>query len=327
MSLIAEPEVFEALFETPHVQLALLDSELRFVRVNRAYAATCGRTPESMVGLAHFELYPHPENEALFREVLRTGEPHRVRAKPFEHPDLPERPLTYWDWTLSAIRGGDGRVVGLLFQLVDVTHHVEVKRLAVERALLLRETHHRVKNNIQVISSFLREVSYTHPEARGTVDRALGRVGSIARMHETLTSARDLASVDLAKYARAIATELEELHARENVVVEVVGQTAAPIDVAGPVGMILQELVSNALEHAFAKDVGGRVVISFECRDDDVLVEVCDDGMGLPAQRSSSQGLELVHGLTAQLGGSFEAYALTPRGTCCHLRLPRPRNT
>lgn len=323
MSLITEPEVFEALFETPHVLVALLDDELRFVRVNEAYATAVGRTPQSMAGLAHFDLYPHEENEALFREVLRTGRPHRVRAKPFEHPDQPERPMTYWDWTLSAIRDGGGRTVGLLFQLVDVTDHIVIEKLAAERALMLREIHHRVKNNIQVVSAFLGEVSYTHPETRGTVDRALRRVGSIARMHETLLSSRDLASVDLAKYARAIATEVAMLHGRDEVVVKVSGEASAAVDVAGPVGMILQELISNAIEHAFPERRRGCVDVTFECHDAEYLIEVCDDGVGIPEARTSSNGFELVHGLCAQVGGHFEAYALTPHGTCCHLRLPR----
>lgn len=321
MSLIGGPEVFEALFETEHLRTVLLDDELRIVRVNRAFAREVQRTPESLVGVRHFDLRPNPEVEALFREVLRSGETRHMRARPFEHPERDDR-TTYWDWTLSVVASPSTSRRGLLLQAIEVTNQVELGRLAVERALLLRETHHRVKNNIQVVSAFLREVSLEHPEARAAVDRALGRVGSIARMHETLTSARDLSSVDLGRYARAIAAELEALHGRGDVEVEVVGRISLPFDVAGPVGMILQELISNSLEHAFPAGRDGRITIGFEVRETDCMIEVCDDGIGLPEVRSRSSGLELVRGLADQIRASFQAYALTPRGTCCHLCLP-----
>jgi PAS domain S-box-containing protein len=103
------------------VHLVYLDRDFNFVRVNEAYAQTCGYRPEEMVGKNHFVLYPQAENEAIFRRVRDTGETAAYHDKPFEFPDHPERGVTYWDWTLSAVKDAAGAVVGLVFALVETT--------------------------------------------------------------------------------------------------------------------------------------------------------------------------------------------------------------
>ncbi|UJR79063.1 ATP-binding protein [Sandaracinus amylolyticus] len=118
-------------FETPHILVALLDRELRFVRVNEAYAASTRRPAEELIGRGHFELYPHPENEALFRRVLETGEPYHAFERPFAHPDQSERGTTYWDWTLAAVREG-GAITGVLATIIDVTEHVQTRARLIE---------------------------------------------------------------------------------------------------------------------------------------------------------------------------------------------------
>jgi len=121
-------QVFDAL----DMLVACLDRELRFVKVNQAYATAGGQAdPAWFVGKGHFELYPHRENEAIFRRVLETGEPYTVSAKPFEHPDQVERGTTYWDWSLVPWTEADGSVLGLVFHVLDVTER--------ERAVRSRE--------------------------------------------------------------------------------------------------------------------------------------------------------------------------------------------
>jgi PAS domain S-box-containing protein len=110
--------------------IVLLDTDFNFVLVNSAYAETCGYRPEEMVGLNHFDLYPHDENEAIFRTVRDTGMPVEFVAKPFEFPDQPERGVTYWDWRLAPIAAAEGEVEGLVFSLVDVTQRVRAQRFS-----------------------------------------------------------------------------------------------------------------------------------------------------------------------------------------------------
>lgn len=120
-ALFEKSELLEKVFECMEPKLAVLDSGLRFLRVNRSYAEADGRVPEELVGRNHFELYPDAANEALFRQVLATGVPFTATARPFVYAEHPERGVTYWDWSLVPVREADGGVGGLLLCLIDVT--------------------------------------------------------------------------------------------------------------------------------------------------------------------------------------------------------------
>ncbi len=130
VSLPERTTLLERLFDTVHVLIAYLDTDFRFVRVNRAYAQADGRQPADFIGKNHFDLYPNEENEAIFRQVLRTGRPFAVTEKPFVYPGRPQRGVTYWDWSLRPVRDGDGTISGLLMALVDVTERVYARKAA-----------------------------------------------------------------------------------------------------------------------------------------------------------------------------------------------------
>ena len=114
-------EILGRIFDSTHFCVAYLDRNFSFIRVNQAYAKACGFPPEHFPGKNHFHLYPHEDNEAIFRRVVQTGEPFTITAKPFEFPDHPEWGVTYWDWTLHPLKDPNGNVETLLFVLLDVT--------------------------------------------------------------------------------------------------------------------------------------------------------------------------------------------------------------
>ena len=116
-------ELLERIFSTTHFSVVYLDREFNFIRVNAAYAQACGYPEDYFPGKNHFQLYPHGENEAIFRTVVKTGTPFTVRAKPFVFPDHPEWGITYWDWTLHPLKDTKGSVEALLFVLLDVTEN------------------------------------------------------------------------------------------------------------------------------------------------------------------------------------------------------------
>lgn len=136
-SLMEGRALLERLFDAFHVLIAYVDTEFRFVRVNRAYARADGREPADFIGKNHFDLYPNEENEAIFREVLRTGIPYAVTEKPFVYPGHPERGVTYWDWSLRPVHDADARITGLLLALVDVTERVYARKAAEAQRRLL----------------------------------------------------------------------------------------------------------------------------------------------------------------------------------------------
>lgn len=114
-------ELLEKFFSGIGTMIAYMDREFNFIRVNDSYAAAAGHPAEFFPGKNHFELYPHPENQGIFERVVTTGEPYMVHEKPFEYTDFPERGVTYWDWNLQPVTGGNGTVEGVVLSLIDVT--------------------------------------------------------------------------------------------------------------------------------------------------------------------------------------------------------------
>jgi PAS domain S-box-containing protein len=120
-ALDRERNLLSSVMHATDAMLVYLDDDFNFVWVNAAYAATCNMRPDEMVGKNHFALYPHAENEAIFRRVRETGEPVFYKDKPFEFPDQPQRGVTYWDWSLVPVKDASGKVQGLVFSLRETT--------------------------------------------------------------------------------------------------------------------------------------------------------------------------------------------------------------
>jgi PAS domain S-box-containing protein len=185
-----------------------------------------------------------------------------------------------------------------------------------EKELLLKEVHHRVKNNMQVISSLL------NMQADSVVDEGLSnllgesqhRIKSMSLIHENLYQSENLLSIDVDDYIRMLADSLCRFYVVPNVEVclnILVDDVHLDLETAVPCGLILNELVSNALKHAFKDRQGiGNIDIEFAPKGDNYRLHISDDGNGLPAEfelgRNASMGMEIVSILTEQLEGSLE---------------------
>lgn len=139
-------DLLETVFSSIDLLIAYMDREFRFIKVNRAYAEADNRHPDFFVGKSHFDLYPNPENEAIFRKVVETGEPFSVRSKPFVYKEHPERGTTSWDWSLQPVKDAGGAVTGLVLSLVNVTEYKNTEE-KLERALTgLRDSEMRLRS-------------------------------------------------------------------------------------------------------------------------------------------------------------------------------------
>jgi len=185
-----------------------------------------------------------------------------------------------------------------------------------EREVLLQEIHHRVKNNLQVIASLinmqLRKLA-DGPNRAG-LQECKSRVEAIALIHEKLYQSRDYAHVPFSEYARSLARSI--LHATgvspANITLDVdVASILLPVDKAIPCGLILNELITNALKHAFPDGRRGSVRVELQhAATGNIVLAVSDDGVGMAREddprRSSSLGLQLVAMLVEQLRGRLE---------------------
>jgi PAS domain S-box-containing protein len=140
-----------------NMHLVYLDRDFNFVRVNKAYADTCGYKPHEMIGKNHFDLYSNQENEAIFRHVRDTGEPVTYHDKPFEFPDQPERGITFWDWTLDPIKNDFGKVEGLVFSLVETTERRETEEA-------LRASYDQLRRSEEQLAAVNKELKTANEE-------------------------------------------------------------------------------------------------------------------------------------------------------------------
>ena len=199
-----------------------------------------------------------------------------------------------------------------------------------EKESLLKEMHHRVKNNLQIVSSLLRlQSEYIRDvEALDMVKDCVSRIRTIALIHERLYKSHNLARVDFAEYVRHLAGQMfAACGARSDRVrfaVDIPADLSLGVHAAIPCALIISELITNALKHAF-EDGEGTIRVSLRGGDSQPFeLAVADDGAGLPDEldlkHPKSLGLELVHTLTGQIGG--EISVIRSPGTEFRIRFP-----
>ncbi len=220
----------------------------------------------------------------------------------------------------SPVKDARGNVIGASQIARDIGErkHAEQRILESlrEKEVLLKEIHHRVKNNLAVISSlFYLQSTYTRDESTLKIlQESQDRVRSMALVHEALYRSENLAAVDFSEYAVALSSQLVQTYSLPRGSVQLQAEMESlkmNIDLAIPCGLILNELITNAVKHAFPSGEGGRIRLSLkrESRGTWVL-SVTDNGTGLPPgvspDESPSLGLRLVRSLARQVDGSFE---------------------
>jgi two-component sensor histidine kinase len=186
-----------------------------------------------------------------------------------------------------------------------------------EKESLLKEVHHRVKNNLQVISSLLRLEAdrLEGPVAEKVLGDLQGRVRAMALLHENLYSSSNLAGVDMPTYLRSLCQQMLRASSNNRAGLVDLKVDAAPLHMeigqAIPCGLLVNELVTNCLKHAFPRERGGVIEVSLQPEESGHMwrLGVCDNGVGLPANLASARdskslGMQLVSDLGRQLQGS-----------------------
>jgi two-component sensor histidine kinase len=194
----------------------------------------------------------------------------------------------------------------------------EIKKSLREKEVLLKEIHHRVKNNLATISSLLelQALQATDPALLEAFRSADNRVRSMALVHEQLYRSGDLAKVDFGDYLDQLAHKLLQAYApnpdKVTLHMDVAAGTRLDLETAAPCGLIVQELVSNAFKHAFPGGREGELSIELAPSEPGYLMVIRDNGVGFPKgldfRNTTSLGLQLVDTLAKQLDGSVEMW-------------------
>jgi two-component sensor histidine kinase len=204
-----------------------------------------------------------------------------------------------------------------------------MKSLA-EKEILLKELHHRVKNNMQVIISLikLQADQLSDPTVISAFRELQSRIYAMSAVHETLHQSANAAKIDLAEYLTMLSEGAFHMADPGNTHIQTdLTSTEVPLDKSYPIGLLVNELLSNSFKHAFPKGRTGRITISSESDSDMLTLVISDNGVGIPSDfdwmNTDSLGLQLVHTLvTDQLGGSI----MLDRSNGTRWKITIPRN-
>jgi len=339
--LSQQTHLLDAVVESTLTHLVYLDRDFNYIWVNNTYAQSRGYDPDRMVGLNHFDLYPDPENEAIFRQVRDSGQSAEFREKPLEFADHPERGVTYWDWTLTPIERDAGDVEGLVFALSDVTEKVVTRErlLSAERARadiaaeLTAEINHRMKNNLALLSGVLEMQARGLPPdspAEEAVRNAITRLSALAVVHEHLSEGQS-GRVELRDVLQRVATMAVQGLAKGSVALSVTGdEVLASPKLGSTLAIVANELITNAIKYGRPGDRGEpEITVRTTRNESGVHIAVWNSGDPVPPGFLDGQhtglGLPLVVSLVReQMEGDISVEA-SGHGTLVQLTIDLSR--
>jgi PAS domain S-box-containing protein len=315
---------FRLALEAAPTGMVLSDGEGRITFVNGRVGKLFGYTNGELMGMAVEELMPSRfrSRHTVFRVDYQAQPRIRTIGAGFElyglRKDGTELPL---EIGLTPLRTARGYFV--LSSIVDISERretieqlrnrtAELSASVKERDVLLQEIHHRVKNNLQVISSLInmhiRKLGET--AARDVLRECKARVETIGLIHEKLYQSRDYTRVPFSDYVRTLSANALQAGSASDAAITLrtdLEEISLAVDKAIPCGLILNELVTNAVKHAWPQGPRGTIAVGLKRVEGRVRLTVSDDGIGLPASdgrdRPNAIGLELVRTLIEQLDG------------------------
>jgi two-component sensor histidine kinase/PAS domain-containing protein len=234
-------------------------------------------------------------------------------------------------WVMSKgrlIKGGSepARLVGVIQDISEQKQReTELREIALAREMLVREADHRIKNSLQMVISLMM-LSMRGLEAASAAERALrdaiARVQTVAASHLALQDSQDLRTVDLSITLRELCAHFTKLQPDCDVQCVAHGSLFLSADRAIPLGLVISELITNALRHAFKDRNGGVVRVEARQEEGELVVTVIDDGVGMPARAGrSGLGSRIIRTMAAQIKADLEIDSRPGVGTTVTLRL------
>jgi len=310
-------EKYRVIFESFHDVYYRTDRDGLVTLISPSVRTHAGWEPEDIIGHPVTDFYSDPSERETFKEKLKeSGVINDYELK------LLAKNGRVIDVSVSSkiILDKNGKPIGVEGVLRDITdrkHSEEqVKSSLREKEVLLQEIHHRVKNNMQIISSLLnlqsRHIENDHVKDMFKMSR--DRIRSMALIHEKLYQSQDFARINFAQYIRSLSVHLLQTYNANSGRIKLTAEVEdvfLDINKAIPCGLIINELVSNSLKHAFPEKRKGNLHIQFGTQNNgNLCLVVRDDGVGFSKnvnlQKLDSLGLQLVNDLVDQLGGTLE---------------------
>ncbi|BAW31716.1 MAG TPA: histidine kinase dimerization/phosphoacceptor domain -containing protein [Methanothermobacter sp.] len=304
---------FKALLDHTRDFIFLVDVNGKIVDVNKSSLQKLGYSKEDISSI--FEIIPTEYNDN-FRELLSKKEAS------MEMPLLKgDGGLILTEMNLNIVKfNGDNYAVIVARDIIGRKKlEEELRKSLEEKEILLKEMHHRSKNNLQIISSLLNLQAMTTDAKKETFKETQDRIKSMALIHEQLYQSEDLARINFKEYAeKLIKNLLNSYPMGKSVTTKLdIENITLEVDTAIPLGLIMNELLTNTLKYAFFGKDKGTIEVTFKRLKDNLELKIADDGIGFPEDKlheSKSLGLKLVNVLVRQLEGRLSVKS--QNGSC-----------
>jgi len=311
--------LYHSLVENLPQYVLCKDTEGRFLFANQLFCRTLDKPLSEIIGKTDADFFP-PELARKYQQddarVLETGK----MLQTVEEYQAPGQEKIVVEVVKTPLRDARGKVIGLQAIFSDITERRRteetVRASLEEKVVLLKEVHHRVKNNLQIVISLLRlQAARTqNPEALDTLQDTGNRIRSMALLHDTLYRSENLARVNFTRYIESICSHLFRSYGSKTSRIKLeprLAEVSVDLDQAVSCGLIINELVSNALKHAFPEGRAGRITIELQTTPQkQIVLRVADDGVGLSPQldirQTGTLGHQLVFMLAEKLRGVVE---------------------
>ncbi len=328
-ALREKEQKYRALFENTNDAVFFIGPDNNiYLDVNQRAADILGYDIEELIGMSVQNVVASREYDNACRRItaLLAGRTLPIYERTFRKKDGSEFPA---EVNVAMIYDTQGNPMHIQSVMRDITERkqaeVQIKASLREKEVLLKEIHHRVKNNLAIVSSLLSFQAEITPDkqVRAAFQESRNRIRAMARIHEHLYQSPDLAQIDMAQYVRGVVNQLRRSFGTGAITFRVeIADVILDIDSAMPCGLIINELASNAFKYAFPPgwhkpENGPNQVRVGMYSDDDgqCVLKVSDNGVGLPADlqienvKRESLGLRLVNILCEQLEGTLQVYS------------------
>ncbi|MFO8063306.1 MAG: histidine kinase dimerization/phosphoacceptor domain -containing protein [Spirochaetia bacterium] len=309
---------FETLVDSLDDVVFTLDADARYTGIFGSWVRETEGAELTFLGKSGTEIYGLQEGAIHEEMAMKAIAENRAVTYEWSRPRADET-VRYSQTTVSPMRtrsDSSHQLVGISRDITELKNTQQsLERGVREKSTLLREVHHRVKNNLQIIVSLLRLQSKYFDDAatRRAFEDTMGRVASMAAVHERLYESADLTSVSFDAYLGELSQEILALHVMREEMPELRLHTdKLELDVATaiPLGLITTELISNACKHAFYGGADDRLSVRLNRQGAEIVLSVADNGPGFgqefAPQYSGSLGMSLISALCDQLGATFE---------------------
>lgn len=306
--------LMRAIVEQSSDLVAVCDGDGALVYVSPACNALLGRDPTELLGHLWTDIVAPEERDSL-RAILAQADENSGHATTLRCYRK-DGSLAWMDARVASLAGKSSAAPMIVLTLHDVTaqrvHEEQIQASLREKEVLLKEIHHRVKNNLQVVQSLLRMRARLLPEGktRAAIESTFQRVHAMALVHEQLYEREDLGTLALKEYLRDLFDGVAAASLAQPGQIQLMLEAEdikLGLDSAVPFGLLANELLSNCFKHGFPDGRRGTIGISVHRIEGLVRMMVKDDGIGLPehfdAGSISSMGLKLAGSLAKQLGG------------------------